>query len=374
MERNPKRRLGMNAQKKLRELVSAARGAALVLAVFSLVTYVVSLALGPVMFFTTPGGLTEAARNLHVLPLDIFMLLTVPLYLPLGLSHGALFAGICIIFALCITAAALTNGGFIKSIRESLSRPISLAKTNFLFIMPLVASGLLYATILISDFQATQGVQTGSLNFPAQTSPYNILLNLAYAPIDEEFAFRITTIGLPLAIFLIISYRSDPRLVGFKRKLGFVLLTLFSPELAKSRLGYKTVATDGIIHGISVLEWALIAISSVVFGAAHYLAGSGWDIGKVSTAALAGFVFAIMYVSYGAYADVLLHWYFDYFFTVLDMASTAYGGAFNAFASLTEAVNVIAGPIVLVVFLLISALKLGNYLSSRALGPSSKPT
>ena len=374
MERNPKRRLSMNAQKKLRELVSAARGAALVLAVFSLVTYVVSLALGPVMFFTTPGGLTEAARNLHVLPLDIFMLLTVPLYLPLGLSHGALFAGICIIFAVCIAAAALTNGGFIKSIRESLSRPISLAKTNFLFIMPLVASGLFYATILISDFQATQGVQTGSLNFPAQTSPYNILLNLAYAPIDEEFAFRITTIGLPLAIFLIISYRSDPRLVGFKRKLGFVLLTLFSPELAKSRLGYKTVATDGIIHGISVLEWALIAISSVVFGAAHYLAGSGWDIGKVSTAALAGFVFAIMYVSYGAYADVLLHWYFDYFFTVLDMASTAYGSAFNAFASLTEAVNVIAGPIVLVVFLLISALKLGNYLSSRALGLSSKPT
>jgi len=362
----------MNAQKKLRELVSAARGAALVLAIFSVVTYVVSLAMGPVMFFTTPGGLTEAARNLHVLPLDMFFFY--PLYLPLGLSHGALFAGICIIFALCIAAAALTNGGFIKSIRESLSRPISLAKTNFLFIMPLVASGLLYATILISDFQATQGVQTGSLNFPAQTSPYNILLNLAYAPIDEEFAFRITTIGLPLAIFLIISYRSDPHLSGFKKWMSFALLTLFSPELAKSRLGRKTVATDGIIHGISVLEWALIVVSSVVFGIAHYIAGSGWDIGKVSTAALAGFVFAIMYVSYGAYADVLLHWYFDYFFTVLDMASTAYGSAFNAFASLTEAVNVIAGPIVLVVFLLISALKLGNYLSSRALGLSSKPT
>jgi membrane protease YdiL (CAAX protease family) len=128
-----------------------------------------------------------------------------------------------------------------------------------------------------------------------------------------------------------------------------------------------------MIHGISVLEWALIIVSSIMFGAAHFLAGSGWDIGKVSTAALAGFVFAIMYVSYGAYADILLHWYFDYYFTVLDMASTTYGGAFNAFATVTEGVNVIAGPIVLVVFLLISALRLGDYLTWKALG-TSKPT
>jgi hypothetical protein len=364
----------VNLAKKFQDLLVAARGAASIVAIFSALTYVASLVLGLVMFFSTTGGLTEAARKLHVLPVDVFMLVTVPVYLPLGLSHGALFASICVIFALCIATAALTNGGFIKSIRESLSKPIALAKTNFLYIMPLVASGLLYATILISDFQAAQGVQTGSLNFPAQTSPYNILLNLAYAPIDEEFAFRITTIGLPLALFLLMSYRSNPHLVGAKKKIGFILLTLFSPELAKSRLGCKTVAANGVIRGISILEWALIAVSSVVFGVAHYIAGSGWDIGKVSTAALAGFVFAIMYVSYGAYADILLHWYFDYFFTVLDMASTAYGGVFTAFATLTEGLNVLIGPIVLVVFLVTSALKLGDYLGSRAAGPSPQPS
>jgi len=346
----------------------------LVLAIFSVVTYVVSIVLGPVLFFTTKAGLTEAARSLHILPVEVFMLLEVPVYLPLGLSHGALFAGIMIIFILCIGAAALTCGGFIKSLRESLSKPISVAKTNFLYIMPLVGTALLYATILISDFQATQGIQTGSLNFPAQTSPYNILLNLAYAPIDEEFAFRITTIGIPLALFLLVAYRSDPHLNGVKKRIGFLLLTLFSPELAKSRLGHKTVAANGLIHGISVLEWLLITVSSVMFGAAHYLAGSGWDIGKVSTAALAGFVFAVMYVSYGAYADILLHWYFDYYFTVLDMASTAYGGALNAFATVTEAVNLVIGPIVLIVFLLVTVLKLGDYLTWRAIGGSPKPS
>ena len=359
----------MTQKNKLEDLGAVGRVAALILAIFSAFTYVVSLVLGPLMFFTTKSGLVEAAKHLHALPFEIFMLVG-PIELPLGISHGILFIGIWVVFVLCFVAAALTKGGFVKSIHEFLSKPIALAKTNFLFIMPLVASAVLYATILISDFQATQGIQTGSLNFPANTNPYNILLNLAYAPIDEEFAFRITTIGIPLAIFLLVIYRSDPRLHGFKNWITLFFLTLFSPELAKSRMGYKTVAANGLVHGISPLEWTLIVISSIVFGAAHYLAGSGWDIGKVSTAALAGFVFAVMYVSYGAYADILLHWYFDYFFTMLDMASTAYGVAFNAFANLTEAVNIIVGPVILIIFLVVTALKISDYMTWRTLGGS----
>jgi hypothetical protein len=238
--------------------------------------------------------------------------------------------------------------------------------------MPLIGTGLLYATILISDFQTTQGIQTGNLNFPAQTNPYYVLLNLAYAPIDEEFAFRITTIGIPVALFLLVTYRSDPRLVGFKKRVGFFLLTLFSPELAKSKLGHKTVASDGFIRGISPLEWALILVSSVMFGVAHYISGGGWEIGKVSTACLAGLVFAVMYVSYGAYADILLHWFFNYYFTVLDMAGNAYGSAFSGFANFVELGNLLAGPIVFVFFLLISALRLSDYFSLRAAGGSVK--
>jgi hypothetical protein len=339
------------------------------LALFSAATYVISLILGIVLFFTTTDGLTEAARHTHQLPVEIFML--VPIYFPVGVSHGALFVGIWLIFVVCIVLAFLSRGGFVNSIRESLSKPIAVAKTNFLYVMPLVGTGLLYLTILISDFQATQGVQTGSLNFPSHTNPYYILLNLAYAPIDEEFAFRITTIGIPLALFLLISYRSDPHLVGVKKRIGFFLLTLFSPELAKSKLGHKTVAANGLMHGISPLEWALIAVSSVMFGAAHFLSGGGWEIGKVSTACLAGLVFAVMYVSYGAYADILLHWFFNYYFTILDMASTAYGGAFSAFSNLVELGNLFAGPVVLVIFLLVSALRIGDYLTLRAVGSSS---
>lgn len=362
----------MDVRKSLQSVVTVGRVLALILAIFSAFTYVITLVLGPVLFFSTSDGLKESAHLVHQLPLDIFMLYTV--YLPGGMSHGLLFAAIWIIFVVCILAAALSNGGFLRTVREALSKPISVAKTNFLYLMPLVATGLLYATILISEFQTTQGIQTGSLNFPAQTSPYLILLNLAYAPINEEFAFRITTIGIPLAVFLLIIYRSDARLAGLKKRAGLFLLVLFSPELAKSKLGYKTVAANGFVRGISPLEWALITVSSVVFGIAHYIGGGGWELGKVSTAALAGFVFAIMYVSYGAYADILLHWFFNYYFTILDMASTAYGNAFTGFANFVEISNLFAGPIVLVVFLLISALKLSDYLTARAAGIHTKTT
>lgn len=360
----------MDVRKSVQSVVTVGRVLALILAVFSAFTYVVSLVLGPVLFYSTSDGLAVAARHIHQLPVDIFMALELPI--PLGTNLGVLFAVIWTLFVICLVLAAIARRGFLTAVKEGLSKPISVAKTNFLYVMPLVATGLLYATILISQFQEAQGVQTGSLNFPPKTSPYLILINLAFAPLNEEFAFRITTIGVPFALFLLISYRSDPKLTGLKNRVVLFLLAVFSPELAKSRMGHKTVATNGFIRGISPLEWALILVSSVVFGAAHYLLGGGWEIGKVSTAFLAGFVFAIMYVSYGAYADILLHWFFNYYFTILDMASTAYS-TLAGFVNVVELANLVAGQVVLVLFLLISALRLADYFTARVAGIPSTP-
>jgi membrane protease YdiL (CAAX protease family) len=339
---------------------------ALVLAVFSAVSYGVSLVLGPVLFFHTADGLKEAAHMIHEIPLIFFI--AIPFSIPVTLNLGFLFMAIWLTFLVCIGLAWLSRGGFLKSLRSELRKSIPFARTNFLFVMPLVASALLYATVLISQFQETQGVKTGSLNFPPQTSPFLILVNLAYAPLQEEFGFRITSIGIPLALYLLYRYRLDKRIPNIKSRVKLLLLAMFSPELAKIRLGHRNVHENGFIRGISLLEWVLILITSFVFGAAHYLLGGGWDVGKVSTAFLAGLVFAVMYVAYGAYADVLLHWFFNYYFTVLDMASSSYGGVFQAFASITELVNLTAGQVILVVFLLVSAWRLGHYLTFRVTG------
>jgi membrane protease YdiL (CAAX protease family) len=339
---------------------------ALVIVLFSVGSYVVSLALGPVLFFSTSDGLQAAARTIHEIPILFFIAL--PITIPINSNFGVLFVGIWVAFVICIVLAWFSRGGFHKSVRDEIKSPVPFARTNFLFVMPLVGSALLYATVLISQFQETQGVQTGSLNFPPQTSPYVILVNLAFAPLQEEFAFRITSIGIPLGVYLLYRYRFDKRIPAALPRLRLLLLAMFSPELAKMKLGYRNVHENGFIQGISPLEWILILITSFIFGAAHYLLGGGWDVGKISTAFLAGLIFAVMYVAYGAYADILLHWFFNYYFTVLDMAGSTYGGVFQAFATITELVNLTAGQVIFVVFLLLAAWRVGRYLTLKAIG------
>ena len=148
------------------------------------------------------------------------------------------------------------------------------------------------------------------------------------------------------------------------------LLAMLSPERAKLRLGHKSVGTNGLLRGITPLEWTLILITGIAFGSAHYLLGGGWEIGKVTTATLAGLVFGIVYVAYGAYAPILMHWFFNYYFTVLDMADSTYGGMFHA--NLVEVTNLAVGQVVVVVFLLYAALKISESLTQRVASLGSK--
>jgi len=351
-------------------LKASLKAVALIVIIFSAVSYLISLVLGPVLFYSTSDGAAAAAQRIHGLYIELFMVIPVPI--PIATSMGALFAVILAFFVVCMILAWRDGDGFLNSMRGGLSKSISLAKSNFLFIMPLVASALVAATVIISSFQESEGVQTGSINFGA-TNPYVILTELSFAPLDEEFAFRITSIGLIFGLLLLILYRHDPRIKGVKNKGKLVLLAMFSPELAKAKLGYRNIRANGFPRGISPVEWVLILLTSLGFGLAHYLSGSGWDVGKVSTAFLAGFVFAIMYVSYGAYADILLHWYFNYYFDVLSYAGTAYGGFFNVLNDLANYVAILGGGIILVVFLVYSAYRVGNYLATRASGSKVAP-
>ena len=344
----------------------AAKSIALILVIFSVVTYFLTLILGPVLFYSTSDGLKVAARSIHALPLEVFMAL--PIDVPIRITMGVLFGGLVIIFTLCMVFAWRDRGGFVSALKGAVTNPISFAKTNFLFMMPLAATALLYASVIIEQFQQSEGVQTGSLSFPPQTSPYVILINLAFAPVNEEIAFRITSIGIPIGIFLILLYRHDPKISGAKQKIKVLLFSMLSPEQAKARLGHSNVENKGVFRGITLFEWALILVTSFVFGAAHYLLGGGWQIGKISTAFLAGFIFALMFVSYGAYAAILMHWFFDYYFTILDLADTTYGGTFHALANVVEATNLIAGAIIMIVILLYWAVKLADYLALRASG------
>jgi hypothetical protein len=359
----------MSSNQRFQVAQNIGKALVLILAVVSTFSYVVSMAIGLLLFFSTTDGLTVAARALHELPIDIFMVITIPLPIPANL--GVLFMGIWAFFAACFIFAWFSRGGFLRTAKDLLTKKVSVAKTNFLFIMPLVACALLYTTVLVDQFQTTQGVPTGSLNIPPDTSPYLILLELAFAPLREEFAFRITSVGIPLGVALLFLFRSDPKLAGLINKVKLLLLAMLSPDRAKLKLGYRNVSTDGFWRGISPFEWALILVTGFAFGSAHLLLGGGWEIGKVTTAFLAGVVFGVMYVSYGAYAPILLHWFFNYYFTALDMGATTYGGVFQAFSNLSEVTALVIGQVVLVVFLLVTVLKVSDSLTLRAAGMSA---
>jgi len=345
------------------------RALALILIVVSTISYFISLVLGPVLFFSTSDGLAAAEQRIHGIDVGLFMIFSVPI--PLGVSLGVLFVLIWGVFLTCMILAWFDRGGYVSSARGALAKSISLAKTNFLYIMPLVASALVSATIIISQFQESQGVQTGSISFPT-TNPYVILTELSFAPLQEEFAFRITSIGLVVGILLLFRYRKDPKISGLGNKGKLILLAMFSPELAKAKMGYRNIRADGFPHGISPVEWVLILLTAVIFGLAHFLAGSGWEAGKITTAFLAGFVFGIMYVAYGAYASILLHWFFNYYFDVLSIAETVYGGIFHQISNLADYTNLLGGQVILVVFLLATAFRVGSYFADRASGQVGK--
>jgi hypothetical protein len=86
-------------------------------------------------------------------------------------------------------------------------------------------------------------------------------------------------------------------------------------------MGLNTIRSNGFRYGISRFEWLLLGVSSAAFGAVHFLAGGGWQIGKISTAFMSGMVLGITYLMYGAYAPVLLHWFFNVYLGSFNLAA-----------------------------------------------------
>ena len=56
-------------------------------------------------------------------------------------------------------------------------------------------------------------------------------------------------------------------------------------------------------------------ISSVLFGLSHFSYGGGWEVGKISLAAIAGVALGWLYITRGLFVSIALHWCFNYFLT-----------------------------------------------------------
>lgn len=302
-------------------LVALFSSVAVIAILGAMFTYIVSMAGGLGLFFFTPDGVALSGRVLAGIPLDIF--LAIPILIPVEASVGEVFIGLWLIYAACFVAAWLDFGGFHQSIRRDFWQPLAFSKINYLRSLPLIGAGLLSTVLIVHSIQESEGIGTGGISFP---SPLVALFNLAYSPVREELGFRITPLGAAAAIivFAAASGSKPSQFAGWSGRLKLIALAFAAPQRARAAVGLPTIRSSGWRHGVSWVEWVLAVAISVFFGAAHLLAGGGWEPGKVTSAALSGFVLALVYFSHGVYAPILLHWFFNYYFMAADLTAQTY--------------------------------------------------
>jgi hypothetical protein len=279
-----------------------------------LLSYLLSMALGLFLLYGSPQGVDAASKFVAELPLSVFMIANFSI--PMGAHVGVFFLAIWVLYVLAFFLAWSDAPGLPASIREAVDER-NMTRSNYLFVLPQVATMVLVAIVLLQSLQESAGVQTGGLSFE---NPVLGFLSVSYAPFVEELSFRITTIGLLDGLYFMWRARRHSQYESTKSALRLLAMALWKPERAKELLGFRTIRDHGL-RGISRLEWVTLFFTSGAFGAAHYLYGGGWEIGKISTAMLSGLALGYVYLRYGAYAPVLLHWFFNYYFGAFDLAS-----------------------------------------------------
>lgn len=318
----------------------------LIVVVVLLLSYLFSMGLGLYLLYFVPQGLEVASGRLAVIPLSLFMV--VNFGIPVGVNNGLFFLVLWLLYALAFVLAWVDNPSLASSLKNFRAAGFGWMRSNYLTLVPQLSCVVLVAVILIQSLQESAGVQTGGL--PPEP-PVLLFLNVSYAPLVEELSYRITTIGFFNGLYLLLRRPRLPCLEPPPRAVRVFLLAIWKPEMAKQRVGLPMIQNSGVRRGISRFEWLLLAISSLAFGAVHYLAGGGWEIGKISTAALSGFAMGVVYLRYGAYAPILLHWFFNYYFGTYDLASTLGIAGFDIVSIGVQGLNLVVGALVVLVLI-----------------------
>ncbi|MEM3045998.1 MAG: CPBP family intramembrane glutamic endopeptidase [Candidatus Bathyarchaeia archaeon] len=312
--------------------LSAARvalvAAFVALALFSLGSYLFSMMLGLHMLYFTSEGQEVARQSVQLLRVYVFFYLSLPVPWPVTLGH--LFAALWLIVAASMIAAALGSPlSWTEALRGGSAGALQKLFGNYLLSMPVLANMLLFAVLAITGLQDIYGVPSGNISI---SDPYRGLVELSYASVMEELAFRIVPLGLVLLLRLLLI--PAPAGSGWRR----FAWAFLSPERAKSQSGLTGVRERGPIHGLSVYEWGAILLSSAVFALAHVLSGIGWKTGKLTTTFLSGLILGLTYLYYGVPGPILLHWYFNYYGGILEFAPQLYSGPVSLFAGLSDLV------------------------------------
>jgi len=307
--------------------------------VFLVFTFIFSIPIGMGLFYFTPDGISAGQRALSYLP--FYVLPMVEASIPIQLRLSTVFLYLELIYAACLFFAWKgPKESFTKVIKNSYSSTKQLLN-NCLFALPIYASMGLVAVYFLTIFQESHGVPTGSL---PQFDPLLELFFYTYAAVVEEIGFRIIPLGLFILFYLFWVRRVQVGSISLTERLKLLVETVLYPEGVKRKLGLKNVEANGL-SGISSAEWVAMAVMAGIFGLSHYLSGSGWGPGKISSAAIVGFIFGLAYIMYGIEAPIILHFFFNYYTTVYELAYNVYPGMFGIFLDFSYTLIVLLGLI-----------------------------
>jgi hypothetical protein len=286
--------------------------------IFTVLLYLISVILEPALFYFTAEGWNTSRLYLIKLPVWI---LNIPITIDVEIEAGAVFLLLWIAFALSFVAAWKLRENFHKVIKEAVTQPMGKLFRSSLFAMPIINSMALIAVIMIQSLQEAGGIPTGTAPLPSD--PFYAILTLSYAAVVEEACFRIIPIGAFIIIYLFVTRRKAAQL-SFVEKIKLFFMSIVFPDRAKKMVGAKTVEEHGVLRGISLGEWGMLAFTTVVFGLAHFDPGVSWEIGKISSAAFSGLVIALCYLVYGSHAAIIMHWFFNVYIDTYNLVTEFY--------------------------------------------------
>ena len=177
--------------------------------------------------------------------------------------------------------------------------------------------------------------------------------------------FRISPFALYYAVRLGLRSASK-QTYNFKEYLRSLTFLVAFPDNAKRDSGLPNVKRDGIRRGLTLGEWIIVTLTSAIFGLAHYLAASGWEVGKITSSTLAGLMFSLSYLMFGFPAPIILHWFFNYYFCVFEIAAKIYQGPFELLQDIIGfSVQIVGFAVILISSIYFLGKTLGNVLEPQ---------
>lgn len=325
----------------------------LVIGFFIILTYLLSMGLGILVLFSTAEGLELSKNSIKLYPLHL-------INREVTVNTGLYFLFLWWVFTFCFVAAWKYRESLSGKVQEFFSGATNRNPfRNNLLAMPAITSMLLIATLVLHFLQTQGGIPTGEL---PPSDPFLDFVSFSRAALVEEIIFRIFPIGAFLVTYIfLVGKRTNPDF-SWSQRLKTCILSVLQPEKAKEIVGLKTISEHGLFSGLVWAEWMMVFLTAFLFGIAHYL--GGWELGKISQAAISGVVFALTYLYYGVQAPILLHWFFNYYFTVFQLSLNYYSIEID-FLSLSWSANLFLGIFMWIVVMMFGVMAIFRVLRRK---------